>query len=134
MEWRKTMKRWFGAPRPAHAHGGAATDAYVEETRRDPQAEREDAKAAYRRGRHDERKRRRGSPLLSFVVLIIAAAAVALIYLAAQNGSFSSGGAVVDRNLSTASKTAQAPFRGAAGKAGDALERAGQTLKRQAGQ
>jgi hypothetical protein len=71
--------------------------------------------------------------LLSFVVLIVAAAAVALFYLAAQNGSFSNGGAVVDRNLSTASKTAQAPFRGAAGKAGDALERAGQTLKQQAG-
>ena len=61
------------------------------------------------------------------------AAAAMLFYLAAQNGSFANGGAVVDRNLSQASQTIQAPFKRAAEKAGDTLENAGQNLKQRAG-
>ena len=56
-----------------------------------------------------------------------------LIYFAIQNGSFSSGGAVIDQKLSNAAATVQAPIRGAADKAGTALQNAGSNLKQDAG-
>lgn len=91
------------------------------------------AKDAYVQGRRDERARRRGSPLLTFLLLIVVAIAAVLIYFAIQNGSFSSGGAVVDQKLSNAAETVQAPIRGAADKAGTALQNAGSNLKQDAG-
>ena len=97
---------------------------------------RAELSAAYEKGRKDEGRRprrRRGSPLFSFLILIVVAAAAGLFYLAAQNGSFASGGAVVDQHLSQASQTVQAPFKHAADQAGNALENAGQTLKQKAG-
>jgi type II secretory pathway pseudopilin PulG len=66
-------------------------------------------------------------------LLIVVAIGAALIYFAIQNGSFSSGGAVVDRKLSNAAATVQAPIRGAADKAGTALENVGSNLKQDAG-
>lgn len=114
--------------------------AYDDKTRTDRPASAAPGKAelnaAYEKGRRDEarrRPRRRSHPLFSFLVLIIVAAAAMMIYLAAQNGSFANGGAVVDKDLATASQSAQAPFRRAADRAGDTLENAGQTLKQKAG-
>jgi hypothetical protein len=101
-----------------------------------PAPGRAELSAAYEKGRKDESRRprrRRGSPLFSFLILIIVAAAAGLVYLAAENGSFASGGAVVDSHLSQASQTVQAPFKRAADKAGNALENAGQKLKQSAG-
>lgn len=93
--------------------------------------------AAYEKGRQDEArrkpKRRRGHPIFSFLILLAVAVAAGMIYLAAQNGSFAGGGAVVDKDLATASQTAQAPFRRAADRAGDTLQNAGQVLKQKAG-
>jgi hypothetical protein len=88
-----------------------------------------DVDRAYNRGRADERQRHRGSPLLTLLVLVAVLIGAGLIYLAVRNGSFSQGGAVVDQSLSSA----QAPLRGAAAKAGDALQNAGQNLKQDAG-
>jgi hypothetical protein len=88
------------------------------------------ARAAYDRGRRDERARRHRSPLLGFVVLLVALAGGAMIYLAAREGSFSAGGQVMDNALGQASS----PARDAANRAGDALEQAGQSLKNGAGQ
>lgn len=88
---------------------------------------------AYERGRREERLRRRSSPLLSFVILLVVLVGGGLIYLAFKNGSFSSGGAVVDQSLAKVSQSAQAPIRGAADKTGDALQNAGQNLKQNAG-
>ncbi|MGH7022302.1 MAG: hypothetical protein ACREEB_01785 [Caulobacteraceae bacterium] len=94
---------------------------------------RADVDAAYERGRRDAARRRRGSPFFSLLALIAIAALAMLLYLAAQTGSFSSGGAVVDNDISNASQRAQAPFKNAANNAGNALENAGQRLKRDAG-
>ena len=83
------------------------------------------ARAAYDRGRRDERARRHRSPMLGFFVLLVALVGGAMIYLAAREGSFTAGGQVVDNALGQAS----APARDAANRAGDALEQAGQSLK-----
>jgi hypothetical protein len=63
------------------------------------------------------------------IVLLAVVVAGVLLYLAAANGSFSRGGAVVDQALGNAA----APVRGAADKAGNALQDAGRSLKRTAG-
>jgi hypothetical protein len=91
------------------------------------------ADEAYRRGRRDERSRRRGSPLLTLLLLIVVVVGAVLIYFAIQNGSFSSGGAVVDQKLSNAAASVRAPIAGAADSAGTALENAGSNLKQDAG-
>jgi hypothetical protein len=98
-----------------------------------PQVARAELDAAYQRGRREGAKRRRGSPLVATIGLIAVAAVALFVYLAVQNGSFSSGGAVVDQNLSNASQRVQAPLKNAASTAGDALENAGQNLKQRAG-
>lgn len=90
---------------------------------------RRDLNAAYDRGRDRERSRRRGSPFLSLIVLLAVIIAGAFIYLAIRNGSFSSGGAVVDRGLDQAAHTVDAPVKNAAINTGDALRKAGQNLK-----
>ena len=138
------MTSWFGR-RPARPlDGPAPTEAY-REGQLDERAARGDRLAnepavargaiddAYDRGRLDERRRRRGSPVLGLLVAVVVLVGALMLYLAARNGSFSSGGAVVDRNLTTAAQKAEAPLRGAADKAGNALQNAGQDLKQRAG-
>ena len=95
--------------------------------------DKSDLADAYERGRREERLRRRGSPLFTLLVLMLVLVGAGLIWLAVQNRSFSSGGAVVDRNLSAAAQSVQAPVRGAADKAGNALQNAGENLKEHAG-
>jgi len=89
--------------------------------------------AAYERGRIDERKRHRGSPLIAFVVLIVALVGGGMLYLAARDGSFRAAGAAVDNTVSTSVDKAKAPITTAADKTGDALQAAGQNLKKDAG-
>ena len=83
---------------------------------------------AYNRGRRDERARRRGPPFAALLV-VVALAGGALFYLAAREGSFSGGGQVVDKTISSAAHSTTNVVQGAANHAGDALENAGQTLK-----
>jgi hypothetical protein len=116
-----TSPPWARRPAPAPAVAQPA------------QAPRAELDAAYRRGRRDGARRRHGSPFFAFIGLIAFAAIVLMVYLAAQTGSFSNGGAVVDNNLSNASQRVQAPFKNAESKAGNALENAGQSLKQRAG-
>jgi len=139
------MRSWF-ARRPVTPNGadGSETVEAYREGRRDENARvardgapdrtaRTDLNEAYQRGRRDERARRRGSPLLSFLVLVVVLIGAGLIYLAVRNGSFSNGGAVVDRSLSRVTQTAQAPILGAEDTAGNVLQNAGQNLKQNAG-
>jgi hypothetical protein len=121
------MTNWITSP--PWARRSAPAPAAIQE----PQVPRAELDAAYRKGRRDGSRRRRGSPFLAFIGLIAFAAVVLMVYLAAQTGSFSNGGAVVDNNLSNASQRVQAPFKNAESKAGNALENAGQSLKRKAG-
>jgi len=131
------MRNWF-RPQPVGINDPVQVESYregrVDERRRLERngvvgANRADVTAAYERGRLREMRVRRGSPLLSFLAFIAIVIAGALIYLAVQNGSFSNGGAVVDRDLGKAAQTIKAPLKGAAERAGDALENAGRALK-----
>ncbi len=85
--------------------------------------DRRDAFAAgLMQGRQEERSRRRSHPLLTLLVAAVALAGVAMLALAAREGSFSRGGAVVDHSLTTAADTAVA-------KTGQAIQSAGERLQ-----
>jgi hypothetical protein len=136
------MTSWFGSRNPKgpttaddrlEAYKDGRQDEHQRVDTPDAKDHRGDIHDAYKEGRRDERRRRRGSPLLSFIILLIVVAAGVLFYLAVRNGSFQSGGAVVDNSISTVSERATAPVRNAADKAGTALENAGQNLKQRAG-
>jgi flagellin-like protein len=136
-----TVRNWFR--RHAAAVGTvAAVEAYREgrreQRRRDEaapgapiarHATQAELDAAYERGRARGRRPRGASPLLTLVVLLAVVVAGAFIYLAVQNGSFSSGGAVVDNQIDQVQKRVDAPIKNAAITTGDALQRAGQRLK-----
>jgi hypothetical protein len=135
----------------------ASADATVDDTRQDAEFARgqvkgqHDAQAAdravlnernsavrqaYDRGRRDERARRprrHSSPFLTFIVLLAAAAGIGAIYLGVHEGSFSRGGEVVDQRLAGVAQPATQATRGAAARAGDALQNAGQRIKQSAG-
>ncbi|HEY1448804.1 MAG TPA: hypothetical protein VGF33_09725 [Caulobacteraceae bacterium] len=123
---------WWG-PRTATAQSNSAGRVAGDDRPVEQAISRAEIDAAYNKGRWDEARSHRGSPLFSFLILLVVASAAAMFYLAAQNGSFASGGAAVDNRLSQASQTVQAPFKRAANQAGDALERAGHNLKQDAG-
>ena len=139
------MKAWFGrrdeitppvvAPEEvldAYKDGRKDERVHLEHEVRTPRIDKADVKEAYERGRRDERARHKSSPVMALIVLLIAVIGVGGLYLAAKEGSFTGGGAVVDRNLNTASQTVQQPVRNAAENAGTALENAGQNLKQAA--
>ena len=106
---------------------------------------------AYREGRIDESRaenggpwagaprptvvvrRRRGFGGFGLLALLIIVFGGLMLYLAARNGSFSAGGAVIDNNLSQATHTVTAPVRNAADKTGQALQNAGSSLRQQGG-
>ena len=74
-------------------------------------------------------RRRRGSPLLTLIIAAVVVFGAVMLYLAATNGSFSSGGAVVDHDISTAGT----PLRNAESQTGAALRQAGRNLQRDSG-
>jgi hypothetical protein len=91
---------------------------------------RSEAASTYRQDHAPSRPRRRGGfGLIGFVILLIVIFGALMLYLAARNGSFAQGGAVIDHGLSSATQ----PVRNAEDRAGAALEHAGQGLKRDAG-
>jgi len=83
-----------------------------------------------RQGRQDERRRHRSHPLLKLAVVLVAVAGAAVVALAAHEGSFSRGGAVVDRNLSVAAENAQVSSAQAVAQAGQAVKDAGTSLEK----
>jgi predicted anti-sigma-YlaC factor YlaD len=91
-----------------------------------------DVRAAYERGRADERASRRRHPILMTLTFVAAICGVALIALAAANGSFSRGGTVADENLQAAVTKAEPQVRDAASQAGQSLRDAGQAAKAKA--
>jgi hypothetical protein len=90
---------------------------------------RAEINAAYASGRESERRRRRGSPFINLIVFSAILVAGGLIYLAVRHGSFSGGGAAVDRSLDSVAHTVDAPIKNAAENAGEALRNAGRQLK-----
>lgn len=90
---------------------------------------RADVREAYERGRKDERASRKRHPLLMTLTFIFAICGLALLAIAAVNGSFASGGAVVDQNLSIAADQTGPQVRQAASQAGQSLRDAGEAAK-----
>jgi hypothetical protein len=78
-----------------------------------------------RLGRKQERSRHNRHPLMKFAVVVVAIAGAAGLALAAHEGSFSRGGAVVDHNLAVAADNAQVSAANAAAQAGQAVKEAG---------
>ncbi|MDQ0464891.1 hypothetical protein QO010_002675 [Caulobacter ginsengisoli] len=72
-----------------------------------------EVRAAYDRGRRDERARHRRSPLLALTVGSAALVGGAVLALAALEGSFQNGGAVVDQQVSKAAQQAGEALRDA---------------------
>ena len=93
-----------------------------------PAAEAE-LKAAYGRGRRDERGRHRRHPLLALAVSGVALVGAGIIGLAVTQGSFTGGGQVIDRQLSIAAGQADVASRDAAVATGEAVRDAGATLR-----
>jgi hypothetical protein len=91
-----------------------------------------DVRAAYERGRKDERASRRRHPVFMALTFIAALCGVALLALAAINGSFAGGGSVADQNLNAAVTRAAPQVRDAAGQAGQSLRDAGTAAKAKA--
>ena len=92
---------------------------------------------AYDRGRRDERARRprrHSAPFFTFIVLVAALLGVGAIYLGVSQGSFGRGGQVVDQKLAGVTQPATQATRGAADRAADALQNAGQRIKQSAGE
>lgn len=79
-------------------------------------------KAAYERGRRDERAARKRSPLLALAVVSAALVGGASLVLAAKEGSFQQGGAVMDASVTTAAREAGPALRQAADGAGQGLQ------------
>lgn len=90
--------------RPKHPHPGAHHADH-------------DVKAAYERGRRDERARRKRHPVLMSLTVLAAAVGATVIALAGLEGSFARGGSVVDHNLGVAANRA-------VGQASEAMDRA----------
>jgi hypothetical protein len=84
-----------------------------------------------RQGRRVERHRH-SHPLLKLFVAVVALAGAAVVVLAAQEGSFSRGGAVVDQKLSAAADDVRIARAKAAAQAGQAVKTAGDRLQQTA--
>jgi hypothetical protein len=87
---------------------------------------------AYHRGRRDERARRRRSPLVMLAVSLTALVGAGILAVSAWQGSFTGGGAVVDRQIATAADHAEPKIQAAAQDARSALRQAGQEAKTKA--
>ena len=104
------MKTWF---KPTPAPPPASPD------RADPAQ-----KEAYERGRRDERARRRKSPFLVIGLVLVAAIGGVSLVLAAREGSFRDGGAMMDAGVTKAAKEAGPALQRAADEAGEGLRKA----------
>jgi hypothetical protein len=103
-----------------------------------------DERHAYEEGRRDqhraevqadrrvERPRRRGGfGLVGLLVVLVAALGVVWITLAAREGSFAQGGAVVDEKLAEVTQPARVAATEAVDRTGQAVQNAGQALENQ---
>jgi hypothetical protein len=85
---------------------------------------------AYRRGRRDERLLRRRSPIALAALVAMALIGAVVLVTAAQQGSFETGGGMIDNQLNHAANvTLPNAVNDAADRAGAGLKNAGQRLK-----
>jgi hypothetical protein len=82
------------------------------------------SKAAYEKGRRDERAARKRHPLIMTGLFVLAIAGASFLTLAVMKGSFSEGGAVADHQIAASVPVVQ----DAATQAGEAAKAAGSYL------
>jgi len=78
-------------------------------------------RAAYERGRKEERARHRRSPFLVLGLVAVALIGGTSLVLAAKEGSFRDGGALMDAGVSTAAREAGPALKKSAGAASEGL-------------
>jgi Tfp pilus assembly protein PilX len=83
-----------------------------------------DLRDAYDRGRSDEAVRHKRNWLLTIVTALLALIGLIVLVLAALNGSFARGGAVIDQQLSLAADQAEPAVRNAASEAAEEIREA----------
>lgn len=111
----------FGNRSTRHAAPGAVPPgAYTDTDALDDSAVR----AAYRRGRDDERRARKRHPVLMTLTVCAALVGGAVLALAAMEGSFAGAGDKVDTGLNVAAERAEPAVREAASDAGAAISSA----------
>jgi len=79
-------------------------------------------KAAYQRGRKDERAERRRSPILAVALVAVALVGGTSLVLAAKEGSFREGGAMMDAGVSTAASETVPTLKAGARQAREGLQ------------
>jgi hypothetical protein len=84
-------------------------------------ADRADLRAAYERGRADQRATRKRHPVFMTFLFVAAAVGAIVMGLALVNGSFGGAGKIVDQNLTVAADKAEPVVRDAASDAGKAV-------------
>jgi hypothetical protein len=119
----RTMEFWRYRRQPA-----VATTATVA----GPPDRRDAFDEGVRQGRLVERRRHHSHPLLKLALVLVAVAGAAVVALAAHEGSFSRGGAVVDQNISVAADNAKQASAQAAAQAGQAVKDAGEKIQQTA--
>lgn len=84
-----------------------------------------DLREAYDRGRADESVRHKRNWLLTIVTTLLALSGLVVLILAALNGSFARGGAVIDQQLSIAADNAEPAARNAASEVAEEIREVG---------
>ena len=84
-----------------------------------------DLRDAYDRGRADEGVRHKRNWLLTIVATLLALVGLVVLILAALNGSFARGGAVIDQQLSIAADNAEPAARSAASEVAEEIREVG---------
>ncbi len=112
---------------PAHAHVHADTVPTDGHGQVHAQGHSDaELRAAYERGRKEERARHRRSPLLAMALVAVALIGGTSLVLAAKEGSFREGGAMMDAGVSTAAREAVPTIRKGAAAVQDSLSSDGQ--------
>ena len=99
------------------------------QTRNTEASHAHDAKAAYERGRRDERASRKRHPFLMTGLVVLAAIGASMVTMAAVKGSFSQAGAMADNNIAAAAESTAPAVQNAVTGAADAAKEAGAEIK-----
>ena len=87
-----------------------------------------DVRAAYDKGRRDERARHKSHPILALLVFAVAVVGGIMLFLAIREGSFSGAGQVADKQLAVAQAEAPGVIANASQKAGEVARDVGERV------